>query len=455
MSVTTTHPDYDERLREWRIMDDALVGESAIKSKGELYLPKPSGMVEAERANPDNAYLYGSYRARAQYEHWVRDNLRTSMGLATRLKPEVSVPKQMEPYLSTITDDGYSINQLYLRVIRQSLTHGRTPIIVDADNDGTPYIVTTRAEAAINWKLSDIDGRRDLALAVFGEAIPKQGEDEFSHETEIAYRVYRLIDGVCHTQLVSEAGEVIEEERPIGMSDTGGNILRGLPFLPIIYSGSTDNSPDTDEVPLLSMARAALKSYQLSADYFTSLHFTSHPQPWVSGLDDDTEISVTGPSAAWNLGFEGKCGYLEFQGHGINAVKEAMTAQRMAAAESGAKVLDTGAVESGESRKTRQSEQHASLDTIAITAAEAVEQALRYIAQWLGCKDSEIEEIRFTVNPDFSNPDIDPMVSRTLLDSVQQGVISADAYWQYITLGKLPERSYLEERDFIETQGLM
>src|SRR5690606_4776559 len=109
-------------------------------------------------------------------------------------------------------------------------------------------------------------------------------------------------------------GKRVEEERALGSSDSGGRIIRPLEYIPIVYAGSTDNSPDVDEVPLLSMARAALKSYQLSADYFTSLHYTSHPQPWVSGLDDDKPITVTGPAAAWDLGEKGSCGYLEFHG---------------------------------------------------------------------------------------------------------------------------------------------
>ncbi|EJC60809.1 hypothetical protein QWA_18197 [Alcaligenes faecalis subsp. faecalis NCIB 8687] len=56
---------------------------------------------------------------------------------------------------------------------------------------------------------------------------------------------------------------------------------------------------------------------------FTSLHYTSHPQPWVSGLEADKPLSVTGPSAAWDLGPDGECGYLEFQRAGIDAVDKA------------------------------------------------------------------------------------------------------------------------------------
>ncbi|MFX4910618.1 DUF4055 domain-containing protein, partial [Acinetobacter baumannii] len=78
-------------------------------------------------------------------------------------------------------------------------------------------------------------------------------------------------------------------------------------------------SPDVGTIPLLTMAKAALKYYQLSADYYQSLHHTAHPQPWISGLDDDDDddISVTGVMAVWSLPLNSLCGYLEISGNGI------------------------------------------------------------------------------------------------------------------------------------------
>ena len=43
--------------------------------------------------------------------------------------------------------------------------------------------------------------------------------------------------------------------------------------------------------------------------------------------------------------------------------------------QAGAKVMDVGCTESGEARKTRQNDQHATLHSIVITVAEAVEEA--------------------------------------------------------------------------------
>ncbi|NYT67967.1 DUF4055 domain-containing protein [Pusillimonas noertemannii] len=446
MPVQDKNPDYMVHMAEWRMMDDALAGESAIKGNDE-YLPKPSGMVEAEKLNADNGYLYKGYRERAQYEQWVRDSIRSMMGMVSRLQPEIKLPPGMAGIVENATSDGFSLKQLFFRMVRQAVSHGRVPTVINVDDKGQPYFSTYKTVNGINWKEENIGGRQDLVLAVFIEFREKNPKDEYSHEVTQVYRVYTLIEGVCHTGVFDERGAVVEEFRPLGTTNTGGELVRGLPWLPVIYCGSTDNSPGVDEIPLLTMARAAIKSYQLSADYFTALHQTSHPQPWVSGLDQNTDLRVTGPSAAWDLGPNGQCGYLEFTGAGIEAVRQAMSDQKGAALEAGAKVMDVGGTESGEARKARQDDQHATLHSIVITVAEAIEQGLRYAAEWLGYPP---DQVTFSVEPDFSHPDVNPQVLAQLHQAVLANGVSWDTYWTYLTTAKLPDREYDVEAALVE-----
>lgn len=448
MPVQSTNPEYDAHIEEWRMMDDALEGECAIKGSPRN-LPKPSGMVEAEKLDGQgNAYLYQNYTARAQYEHWVRDSLRSMMGLVSRLIPEVKLPSGLKGVEENATADGFGLTQLFLRIVRQTISHGRVPLVVNVDEKGQPYFATYAARNAINWDTADQGGRQDLVLAVFRE-FRKKAEDRYSHECQTVYREFFMQGQVCYTAVRNEAGELIDDERPLGTVGAGNQLVRGLEYIPVIYCGSTDNSPDVDEIPLLTMARAALKSYQLSADYFTALHQTSHPQPWVSGLDESVELSVTGPSAAWDLGPSGQCGYLEFQGAGVEAVRTAMSDQKSAALEAGAKVMDVSGTESGEARKTRQNDQHATLHSIVITAAAAIEQALRYAAEWTGYNP---DDVVFTVKPEFVIPEVNAQVLAELQKSVMAGTISAETYWQYLTTGKLPERAYDEEAGLISDE---
>lgn len=449
MPVQSTNPDFDAHIAEWVMMDDALEGEGAIK-RNERNLPKPNGMVEAEKLDATgNKYLYQNYTDRAQYEHWVRDSLRSMMGLVSRLIPEIKLPPGMKGLEDNATSDGFGLKQLFFRMVRQAVSHGRVPLVVNIDETGEPYFSTYATRNAINWKVGAMGGRQDLILAVFIEFRDNK-EDEFDHDCKMVYRVFKMIDGVCHSEVLGEDGEVLEGLKPLGTTGADNRLVKGLAYLPVIYCGSTDNSPEADEVPLLTMARAALKSYQLSADYFTALHQTSHPQPWVSGMDESVELSVTGPSAAWDLGPSGSCGYLEFQGAGVEAVRTAMEDQKDAALEAGAKVMDVGGTESGEARKTRQNDQHATLHSIVVTVAEALEQGLRYAAEWKGY---DPRQVVFMVNPEFIISAVDAQVLAELQKAVMAGTVSADTYWMYLTTGKLPERAYDEEIKVMTVEG--
>lgn len=137
MPVQSTNPEYDAHLLEWQMMDDALEGECAI-TRNEKYLPKPSGMVEAEKLDAvGNTYLYRNYRDRAQYEHWVRDSLRSIMGLVFRLIPEISLPSGLKDLEDNATADGFDLKQLFLRMVRQTVPHGRVPLVVKVDDSRT------------------------------------------------------------------------------------------------------------------------------------------------------------------------------------------------------------------------------------------------------------------------------------------------------------------------------
>lgn len=425
MAVTTTHPDYAAMVDDWQLMEDSLVGPRAIRGAGTAYLPKTSGMVEAESlARTDNSpltieearELYKAYKARADYQLWVKDSLRTMIGLVSRQEPEIVLPGRMQALEHEATADGFGLKQLFLRIVSALLTKGRKPLLVEFDDSGNPYIATYTAETAINWRTSDTGGRQDLTLVVLKEQRLIESGDEFSPEYEDVYRVLDLFEGQYRVRVMRENGQLVEDESFPGR--VGGSQSQPLSFVPMVFAGSTDNNPDIDEIPLLTMAQAAIKYYQISADYYASLHYTSHPQPWISGMGADEDIRITGPMAAWMLPKESEAGYLEFQGAGIEALRLAMQDQRNAAAEAGAKVLDTGGTESGEARKARQSDQHSSLYSVCVTAAEAVEQTLKYCAYWMGLS---ADDVSFIVQPKFSKEEVDAAMLQIVGNLVMAG----------------------------------
>lgn len=463
MAVTSQSPQYAAMLEEWQEMEDALVGPRAISSGGTAYLPKTSGMIEAESLaatdnsplSPDQArQLYDAYKRRAEYPLWVKDSLRTMVGLVSRQEPEIQLPDRMTDLIDEATSDGFGLKQLYLRIVSALLTKGRKPLLAEFDDSGKPYIATYTAETAPNWRTADTGGRQDLTLAVFSEQRLKLGSDEFAPEYETVYRVLDLEDGERYrVRIMNEAEAEVEGTEYPGL--IGGTQATPLTFIPVVYAGSTDNNPDVDEIPLQTMAKAALKYYQLSADYYTSMHYTAHPQPWISGMGTDDDIRVTGPMAAWMLPKDAQAGYLEFQGAGIEALRKAMQDQQNAAAESGAKVIDIGGTESGEARKARQNDQYSALYSVCVTAAEAVEQMLRYIAHWMGMKDAEVtNQVIFKVVPKFSKEEVDSAMLQVVYNIVMADRAPNEVLFESLRKAGLTEMSDKELVSLMTTGGL-
>lgn len=445
MPVTTKHPQFEEVERDWLLMSDSLAGERKIKERTTEYLPKTAGQIEAESqaktgdsdtglTPTEAAQIYEGYLQRADYPLWVKDALRTMMGLVGRQEPEIKLPARMATMEKNATADGFGLDQLFLRVVSELLTKGRMPLLADFDGRRNPYISAYTAETAINWREDNVGGRQDLTLAVLLEHRRAESEDEFEHKYETVYRVLDIDQGRYRARVLSEKEEEIEDPMMPGMRS--GESVVPLKYIPLVFAGSTDNNPDVDEIPLLSMARCALKFYTLSADYYTSLHYTAHPQPWVAGLDDDSDLRVTGPMAAWMLPENGQAQYLEFQGAGIEATRKAMMDQRNAALEAGARVVDVDTEESGDARRARQDDQHTSLYSVAVTAASAIEQVLKYQAEWMGLNPDQVE---FRVEPKFSREEVDSAMLQIVANMVMAGEVPRTVLYQVMRKAQLTD----------------
>lgn len=457
MGVNTKHPKYAEFEKDWELIRDNLGGEPKIKEREEVYLSKTKGMIDAEYENSANVRVYEAYKKRAQFPEWLKDALRSMTGLVSTLRDKQDVELVhgiLKPLEEQATDDGFDLFELFLRFVNLGTGFGRYGGLADFDEKGNPYIAIYDAFSIINWKVGNVGGRRDLTLVVLEEQHLKDDADEFSHETETVYRVLDLDEqGFYRVRLIKD-DVVIDEVYP-----TMGS--RKVSFIPFVFGGSINNSHEPNPVPLLTMARSAVKYYQLSADYFQSLHMASHPQPYIIGAEFEIDangnkvppIKYSGANCIWFLDKQvTKVEYLEYQGTGISDNREEMERQKSASSEAGAKVLDAGANESGEARKARQEDQHATLHTIVQSASNAVKQLIKYFAEWRGLST---DKIRFNVPLEFS-AEVNQQVLAALMTMAQAQRISWATVMQYMQTGKLPEGEYeLEVQRIIEEQNQM
>lgn len=433
MPVSTNHPEYIRMLPKWELMKDVLT--ERVKEKGEVYLPRTAGQKAIAVDE-----IYKAYLARADFQSYASDSLRSMVGLVSRLEATINLPDSLKSLETNATADGFSLKALFDRTVENSLGYGRQGLLVDIDHAGKPYIACYNAFSIINWKETNNNGRKDLTLVVLVEHWLRDKEDSFGHSTEIKFRVLDLNEQGKYRVRIYKQNGTLEEDKT--------DVLRGIDYIPFIFVGSTDTSPSVDPIPLWTMAKCSIKSYQISADYYHDLHLTCHPQAWVSGLTADDEIAYTGSNMIWKIPQGGACGYLEISGNGIERNRIAMQDLKNTALESGARVIDIG-VESGEAREARQNDQHATLHSVVKVAADAINQAITYM---LDIKKISFEGRLFTVTIDFKAAGIDATILTNLFNAVMANKISSQTYWDYLHTGKLPSHSYDKEVKLIEEQ---
>ena len=113
MGVESKHPLYSKNELDWADIETALGGQRAIKAKNTLYLPYTAGMIEADKLGLDpNGRVYAGYIARAQYPEWVRDSVRSMIGLVSRINSSYDLKhKQLEILEEQATDDGFDLKE--------------------------------------------------------------------------------------------------------------------------------------------------------------------------------------------------------------------------------------------------------------------------------------------------------------------------------------------------------
>ena len=125
IEITQTHPEHKLRLPEWDMCHDCYVGESAIKGKREVYLPK----LERHDDTREGKARYNDYLERATFFGVVSTVITGRVGQVMR----IPLQSEMNPYLvdwsNQIMRDKSSLTELTKRVLTEVLTAGRVGLV--------------------------------------------------------------------------------------------------------------------------------------------------------------------------------------------------------------------------------------------------------------------------------------------------------------------------------------
>jgi len=412
MALDSTNPLYAENIVDWQTMRHTYQGERVVKEQGEVYLPPTSGQViDGMGLGQPGKVAYDAYKTRAVFPDYVSDGVESLIGMIHKKPAVIELPAAMEGMRESATVAGEGLQMLLRRITEQQLVPGRTGLLLDLPKtpnpaNPLPYIALYWAESMINWDQDTKDDKDFLNLVVLDESGYVR-VDEFKWEHVDQYRVLMLGE-----PLVNEAegesgdGKVVYSQ---GVFDDNQFLqanmevptLRGTPLeeIPFVFINSTDIIPDTDNPPLLGLARLSLTIYRGEADYRQCLYMQGQETLVVIGGTKDEETRV-GAGSKIDVDVGGDAKFVGVSAAGLSEQRIALENDRKHADSKSGSLISPGKTnqESGEALKTRLGAQTATLNDVAWAGASGLENILKVAATWLGLNP---DEVSVTPNTDF------------------------------------------------------
>jgi hypothetical protein len=457
--LNTPRKEVQKMASKWRRCRDVVAGEDAVKARGEEYLPRLTAQQQEE---------YDAYKMRAMFYGGTGRTKKALVGLVLWKDPTVEFPDAYETQLDDITMDGTPLAGFIAHTIGEVLEVGRFGFLIDAAPDPQaqvrPYWVRYRAEDIINWSTVRRNGDQVLTLVVLRECVETVDPNTGVVAEVEQWRVLRLEDPLSLTPTYTSQVYTKTEQGSVEVLMPGEKVTpmrRGQPlsFIPFSFVGPDGIGPDVCDPPLADMASVNLSHYRSSADLEHGRHFCGLPTLWVCGLPSDAKEIRVGATAALVLeGPNAGCGYAEFTGQGLGALENALKDKKEDMAVLGARLVDgnAGTNETAESVRARQMTAFATLMSIASSVSRAITNGLRWHAFWLGVDKPEAATppIACDLNTDYFLPTLDANTLRTLLLSVQAGVMSFETFYWNLARGSMarPNVDAKSEMDTITSE---
>jgi hypothetical protein len=401
----TKHPLFEAREVDFTQMLDCYDGERKVKEKRTTYLPATSGMIAdgMTNASQNGSKQYEAYVTRAVYPDFVRQAVDTMVGMMVRRPAKITVPAKMEPLLERLGSKGENAQTMLRKIYEEQIKTGRLGLFVDAPmnapSTAMPYVSMYGAMAMKNWATSDVtDGPEEPTCVMLDESGYIQDPITFEWKQQVKWRIARIFNGTAKVAVVVGSFRMPEADDPAWVEiSIGGRKLDKLPFE---FVNSVDLCPEPNDPPLLGLSHLALAVYRLEADYRQTLFMQGQETLVVVGGRTEGEERRVGASAKIELPMGGKAEYIGVNANGLSEMRTALENDKSSASEMGARLLDfrDSARQSGDALRVRVASKVASLPSIAITGAQALENVLKRCAILMGVSP---DEVKVEPNTDF------------------------------------------------------
>lgn len=440
-NISNFSKHFASRKLQWSKVRHAIEGEDQIKMMGKAYLPQPSGMTIKE---------FNNYKERAMFYGVAERTLRGMTGMVQRKAPEIVIPDKMKSFMEKTTSDGHSFVMFLDELTRESLSIGRSGILVDHFPNATvndlPHLCTYKAEDITEWKEEKIDGIKKLTRVVLRDETESTIDSDAMEYLELS-----LVEGVYTVQRYKIVMANREEVRmDIGELVTPQVAGKSLDYIPFFFVNAYDLRPEINKPPFLDLVNMNISHYRNSADYEHALYMTAQPTPWVAGvMSEDSKPKSIGPSTIWYLSEGGSAGLLEFTGKGISAQQQAMKDKEDRMAALGARMIAENANrnETVDTARLRGRGEMSLLLSVVTTIEAALLSILKLVAEWSGTPS---ESIIVKMNRDFVETRMSHQEITALVNAWQMGAIShstlVDNYkrGEIVPLDRTAEQEYNE-----------
>jgi hypothetical protein len=440
-SVSTSHPDYNLRFKEWTRIRDCMKGEDVIKSKGETYLPRPSGM------KGNYASAYDPYKERAHFPLIVPYALQGALGVIITKLPEFKVPKQLEYIIKESTKDGRSLQQLFMDIIIEIFQTGRNPIAVDIVEEINQFrFVQYKAEDLINWKSYVGGAVKSISLATL-KGSEESTTDIFSHAMTDTFRVLTLgvvVDPISKLEKPSYKIEVYGEGGINGFVEeiTPNFMGRTIDEIPLFIAGSINNSFNIQPIPLISVANCSIQIYRKEADLANSEFLSCNPTLCVVGAENNGNLpNVVGSSVMIVIPNElARIFYTQTDTAALTHVSSHIQALYEEAIRHGVSILDSRkGVEAAEALRIRQATQSASLYSIYSSALNVLMSGLKMMCKWAGYDPEEVD-VDAPTSLTFGIPDA-ALLKELVAGFGESGIIPINVVHRYMVSSGLLDQT--------------
>lgn len=417
---------------QYDLIRDCIDGETVVKSRGDLYLPRPNA---ADTSN-ENRARYQAYLTRTVFYNATRRTLAGLLGEIFAIDPIAKVPTGLEPLLIDATGGGVTLNQQAQECSHKVLGFSRAGVFVDFPatdeaisreqkerGDFNPTITIYDPAQIINWRSIRRGSKLVLNLVVIEEFVDS-ADDGFEVKKQKQWRVLKLEDGV-YTVTIYKSNKAGITGTPETFIPKGAD---GKPFeeIPFRFCGAKNNDAAVDPPLFYDLASLNIGHYRNSADYEESSYMVGQPMYWFAGLTKSWVNDVlggrveAGSRAAVALPVGGTAGILQPEPNTIPAAAMEHKERQMVAL--GAKLVENRSVQRTASEATMdQRTENSILSTAANNVSDIITWALKVAARFVGAPDGEIV---YKVNTEFAIDQLSAEDQVALVASWQAGAIA-------------------------------